>query len=237
MTESNHQKTFDVTSDQSGHRRRLAQRFSENGLSGFLDYEVLEYLLTFAVPRRDTKPLAKELLRHYKTIGAVLDAPQEELIAFAGLGEHSCNLLALVKEAAALCLKEKATVAEILSDKAAVENYLRFHFGSRRDEYVVAILLTGGQRVLAVTEIGVGTVNQCAVYPRVVIEHALRAKAAAVILAHNHPGGSTNASEADWKITERLFEAGKLLDIPLVDHLIISRDRVSSLREHARWPG
>ncbi len=220
----------------AGHRERLHLRLEESGAGGFLEYEIIELLLSYAIARKDVKPLAKELLRHYRSIGALLAAPPDELQAFAGVGKRTAHLFTVVREVAALALRERVVGERALTDRTAVEEYLRFHFGHRRDEYVVALLLSSAHVVIGIHEIGAGTVNQCAVYPRVVLEAALKAKAAFVILAHNHPGGSANASEADWAVTDRLVRAGKLLDLPLLDHLIIVKDRVVSLREHARWP-
>jgi len=221
---------------QAGHRQRLLQRFAEGGFAGFLNYEIIELLLSYALPRRDVKPIAKDLIRHYGTVGAILQAEQGELAAFCGLGERSTLLFSLIREIAAISLKEQSLASLPLIDRQLVEDYLRFHFGGRRDEFVVALLLSSSHNLLAVRELGGGTVNQCAVYPRVVMEYALREKAAGIILAHNHPGGNPTPSDADWKVTDRLHRAGKVLEIPLHDHFIIVADRILSLRELPRWP-
>jgi DNA repair protein RadC len=134
------------------------------------------------------------------------------------------------------CLKEKYREQPLIAHRTDVEEHLKFHFGLMREEYVAALFLDNGNRVLNTEIISEGTVNQCAVYPRTVIELALKRGAASIILAHNHPGGSTTPSEADWDITKRLFDIGKLLEIPLLDHIIIAKETAFSLRELSRWP-
>ena len=220
----------------AGHRLRLLERFSRSGISSLHPHEILELLLTYPIPRKDTKPIARKLLDHYKSISAVLNAPVEELMLIEGIGYRSACLFPLLREIIAYCLKEKYEKQEIISHRKDVEEYLRFFFGQRRDEYVAALFLDNANHVLKTDIISAGTVNQCAVYPRTIIERALRCSAASVILAHNHPGGGLTPSEPDWIITERLFAVGKLLEIPLLDHIIISRHKVISLRDLPRWP-
>jgi DNA repair protein RadC len=219
-----------------GHRSRLLQRYTKNGLSTLLPHEILELFLTYSIPRRDTKSIAHKLMKRYKTISATINAPVEELMSIDGIGLRSAALFPLLRDIIAYCLKERFEKQEAISHRRDVEEYLRFFFGQRRDEYVAALFLGNSNHVLLTDIIAEGTVNQCAVYPRSIIERALRCGAASVILAHNHPGGGLNPSEADWLITERLFTVGKLLEIPLLDHIIISKDKVISLREFSRWP-
>jgi DNA repair protein RadC len=223
--------------ERAGHRRRLLDRFTSTGLAGFHDYEIIELLLTFAIPRKDTKSIAKDLIARYKTVSAILNAPADSLEQFSGIGPIASRFLALFKEVMAYCLSEKYERQSAISRRRDVEEYLRFHFGMRKDEFVAVLFLDNSNRVLATEEIVEGTVNQCVVYPRVIMEKAIRHGAAAMIMAHNHPGGSVHASESDWKITERLHAAGKLLEITLLDHIIIAHDTVVSLRDQSRWPG
>jgi DNA repair protein RadC len=219
-----------------GHRSRLLERFLNSGLKALHQHEIIELLLTFAIPRRDTKPIARILLAKYKTVSALLNAPVDELKEIDGIGERSASLFPFIKDLMAYCLKEKYENQSLISHRKDVEEYLRFHFGFRKDEYVASIFLDNANHVLQTDIIAEGTVNQCAVYPRTIIDKALRCGAASIILAHNHPGGGLNPSEADWVITERILTVGKLLDIPLLDHIIISRHKVVSLREMPRWP-
>ncbi len=221
-----------------GHRKRLALRFEKDRhapLAGLADYEIVELLLTFVFPQGDTKPLAKELLGRYKTVYALLHADKNDLLQIKGVGERTCRLFSLVREVAAHGLGERLQ-RQPLHHRKDVEDYLKFRFGGRGDEYVAVIYLDNGNNVIATEIESVGTVNQCVVYARNILEKAFRHKAAKLILAHNHPGGSASPSESDWNITRRLFDACRLLDMELLDHLIVARDTTISLREHSRWP-
>ncbi len=223
-------------SSSSGHRGRLIERFSQAGLKGLHDYEILELLLTLVIPRKDTKDLAKTLLARYKQISAVLAANQRELESFDSLGERSVTLLKFVRELSSYCLQETYYKKEIISSQKDVEEYLRFHFSHLRNEYAVVLFLDNGNRVLSTEILAEGSVDHCTVYPRKIFDYAFKVGAAGVILAHNHPGGSRIASSADWKITERIFLAGKLLDIALLDHILVTDSGVVSLRADSRWP-
>lgn len=225
-----------LPSAHTGHRARLLERYILNGITALHQHEILELLLTFVIPRRDTKPIAKALLAKYRTISAIVHAPVDDLKNIDGIGGRSASLFLLIKDLIAYCLKEKYEHQSVISHRKDVEEYLRFYFGQRRDEYVASLFLDNANHILQTEIISEGTVNQCAVYPRSIIDRALRCGAASMILAHNHPGGSLNPSEADWIITERLHAVGKLLDIPLLDHIIISKQKVVSLRELPRWP-
>jgi DNA repair protein RadC len=224
-----------LTSPQ-GHRARLLERFGRAGIESFHDYEILELLLAYAIPRRDTKSIAKELLARFNTVTRALNAAPEELERVPGIGRRAALLLRLVREIGAWCLRENFTRQSVIAHRGDVEAYLRFHFGGRRDEFVAALFLDTGNHVLETSVIGEGTVNQCTIYPRAILEKAMRAGAASLIIAHNHPGGATEPSDADWQITNRLFSVCRLLDIPLLDHILIVQDRVVSLRDLPRWP-
>ncbi|MDR0305957.1 MAG: DNA repair protein RadC [Chitinispirillales bacterium] len=222
--------------DHHGHRGRLLNRYIRGGIDSLQDYEILELLLTYVIPRKDTKPLAKTLLERYGTIGAVINAPLEELHSFKGLKERSASLFPFMRDAMSYCLNENFIEKPVVTHRKDVEKYLRFNFGYRSEEYVAVIFLDNANHVLNSEIMSEGTVNHCVVYPRNIINRALRCGAAAFILAHNHPSGKVDPSEEDWKVTERLFTVGKLLEVPLLDHVIISQKEIISLRELRRWP-
>jgi DNA repair protein RadC len=219
-----------------GHRKRLLERYLQNGISSLHQHEILELLLTFVIPRKDTKPIARALIAHHKTVGGVINTPIDELVTIDGVGERSAALFPLIHDLIGICLNERYEKQDMVSHRRDVEEYLRFYFGQRRQEYVAALFLDNANHIIRTEILAEGTVNQCAVYPRIIIEKALRHGAASIILAHNHPGGGINPSEADWLITERLITVGKLLEIPLLDHVIICHHTVVSLRELPRWP-
>lgn len=221
----------------TGHRTRLIDRFAENGIASLHQHEILELLLTFIIRQKDTKSTARALLKYYKSISAVCNAPIEELQQFEGVGKKSALLLSFVRDLLAVCLKEKFERGSVVANRHDVEVYLQFMYGYRRDEFVTAVFLDTANHILSTEVIAEGTVNQCVLYPRIIIEKALRCRAAAMLIAHNHPGGTTQPSENDWQITERLYRVGKLLDLPLIDHIIICRESVISLLDMPRWPG
>ncbi len=219
-----------------GHRTRLRERFGRGGIASFHDHEILEFLLTFVLPRSDTKPIAKRLLARFGSVSAVLGADTEQLTAVSGIGDRAAMLITLVRELAAYSLRERVHERCAFSSRRDVEEYLRLAFGGRRDEYVAVLFLDTANRILSAEVIAEGTVNQCVIYPREVIRKALAAGSSGIILAHNHPAGTPHPSEADWALTNKLYEIGRLLDIPLLDHLIVCRDQVQGLREMPRWP-
>jgi DNA repair protein RadC len=222
--------------ENAGHRSRLSSRYADSGLSSLQDYEIVELILTFAIPRKDTKPIAKELIRRHKSLSRLLHADRDQLSEVNGVGSRAALLLQLFRDVTSYCLQEKCEARPQVINHRDVEEYLRFTFGYRGDEFLVALFLDNGNNVIATEIMCEGTVNQCAVYPRAIVEKALRCKAASIIIAHNHPGGSMMPSEDDWRITERIAEIGWLLDMPLVDHVIVCSENAISLRSFARWP-
>lgn len=219
-----------------GHRSRLLQRYINAGIEALALHEIVELLLTYAIPRKDTKQIAHRLVTRFKTLGSLINASEDELIKVSGISIRSATLFHLLRDIMAICLKERYEKQDLITHRRDVEEYLRFYFGQRRDEYVAAIFLDNSNHILNTEIVAEGTVNQCAVYPRLIIERALRCSATSMIIAHNHPGGGLTPSEADWLITERLFAVGKMLELPLMDHIIISHQKVISLRDLPRWP-
>jgi DNA repair protein RadC len=226
----------DTGQSHCGHRKRLLERFERSSLASLHLHEIIELILTYTIPRRDTKSMAHELVRRYKSLGALLNAPREEIVEVAGIGNRSAAFFMLIREIIGYSLREKYEQQSLITHRGDVEEYLRFYFGHLREEFVAALYLGNRNQVIETRIIAEGTVNQCVVYPRMVMENALRVKATSIIIAHNHPGGGHAASEADWLLTERLFTICKLMEIPLMDHLIISRYGVVSLKELTRWP-
>ncbi len=220
----------------TGHRERVLTRFEKSGLRSFHDYEILELLLTFIFPRIDTKKIAKSLLKKFKTLNSVLSSDPKVLTEIDGMGMRSAIKLKFFKELISYCLKERPIKLEIISSRADVEEYLRIHFGFRSDEYMAAIFLNNSHEVIEIEELSEGTVNRCHIYPRKLFKQAFKFGAAAIILAHNHPGGSTIPSAADWKLTKEIKCVGKAVDISLLDHIIITNDVTVSMREMSLWP-
>jgi DNA repair protein RadC len=222
-------------SENSGHRVRLIDKFEKAGLTGFHNYEVLEFLLTLVIPRKDTKSIAKTLLSEYKSISGVLAANPRDLEKIEGIGKRSVTLLKFIREISSYCLQENVSGKELISSQQDVEEYLKFHFSHLRNEYAALLFLDSQNRVMSSEVVAEGTVDHCTVYPRKLFDRAFMVGAAAIILVHNHPGGSVEPSEADWQLTHRVKKAGKLLDISLLDHIIITESSVVSLRAKVQW--
>lgn len=214
-----------------GHRARLRQRYLQGGAGALQDYELLELLLTYAIPRADVKPLAKDLLKHFGSFPGVLDASPATLMEVGGLTETAATLLPLVKACAAHYLKEGVLKRPRLSSLSALVDYCRTSMGGLADEQFRVIFLNSQNEIMAEEIVQEGTVNQTVVYPRKVLELALKHKATGLILVHNHPSGNLTPSAADLELTRSLVKASHALNLTVHDHLIISRHGYCSLAE------
>ncbi|MCC6739469.1 MAG: hypothetical protein IT452_10525 [Planctomycetia bacterium] len=173
----------------AGHRQRLRARLERAGLDALDDHEILELVLGLAIRTRDTKPLARALLRRFGSFGRVLDAPAPDLLAVPGAGPAVAAALQTVKAAGAAYLRDHAARTDALTHPRLVADYLRTRFASEPQEVVVALLLDARHRVLRTAQLSRGTVDRAAAFPGEVARAALKEGAAAVILAHNHRSG------------------------------------------------
>lgn len=217
--------------DNQGHRQRLKERFADHGLDGMHDYEALELLLSYAIPRRDVKPLAKELLRNFATLKKVIDAPLERLLDVPGVGLHSALLLKLCRELLMLYLEAPDLERQTVTSPEQIANLCRARLEGLPEEQFLVLFLDNRHRLIQSEVIHRGTVDMSVVYPREVLSQALKYRAAAILVAHNHPGGSLTPSAEDIKITEELKKAAQTLGIRLLDHLIVAESQVVSLKE------
>jgi len=214
-----------------GHRARLRQRFLTGGPGALQDYELLELLLTFAIPYSDVKPLAKRVIEHFGSFNHVFDAPAEALMEFTGLREYSTVLIKLVKACSEYTLKAEAIKRQQLKSLDTLVDYCRASMGGLPDEQFRVIFLNSQNEVIAEEIVQEGTVNQTVVYPRKVLELALKHKATGLILVHNHPSGNLTPSTADQDLTRSLIKASRALNLTVLDHLIIGRQGYFSLAE------
>lgn len=214
-----------------GHRSRLKKKYIESGIDSFHDYEVIEFLLTYAIPRRDVKPLAKKLLLEFGSLKGIMDAEKETLEKVKGLGLHSAILIKLIKDIGSLYLKEKAKESPQLNCTTDLLNYCKISMGGLKDERFSVIYLDAQNRIKEIVTIQEGIVNQAVVYPRKVLENALKHKASAIILVHNHPSGQVKPSNADLHLTKIIQETAKNLNIEVHDHVIIGENSFFSFRE------
>lgn len=219
-----------------GHRQRLKNKFFECGLQALHDYEAVELLLSYAIPRKDIKSLAKDLLKRFGSLRGIMDADLEDLIAVRGISAHAAGLFRIVKEMNALYLQEKAREKPQITCTGELLDFCRTALGGLKDENFCVLYLDAQNRIIAFETIQKGIVNQAVVYPRQVIEKALAHKSSALILVHNHPSGHVKPSDADIRLTRTITDTAKLLDILVHDHLIIGENRFFSFREEGIMP-
>jgi len=214
-----------------GHRDRLKDRFERAGIAGLQDYEVLELLLFYALPRKDVKPLAKDLMKRFGSLKGVLDAGNEALEGVPGIGRQAVLFFRLVRDLGSLYLQQRAEEKEQISSTKELIDYCLSSMGGLKDEHFAVIYLNARNKIIRVETIQEGIVNQAVVYPRKVLEKALTHKASAIILVHNHPSGHVRPSDADIRLTRVLQDAARVMDIVLHDHLIVGENRFFSFRE------
>jgi len=221
----------------AGHRQRVKERFRKEGLDEFEEVHVLELLLFYALPRIDTKPLARTLLDRFGTLALVLEATPEELMSVPGVGENVAVYLNLITAAGRYYQKVRTDRPVILNSTEKYGSYLVDLFYGRRDETVFALCLDAKCKVLCCRKVGEGDVNSVNVPIRKMVEIALAANATSVILAHNHPSGLAIPSAEDRETTERLAKALGAMDIVLADHVIVSdNDFISMLQSRCYDP-
>jgi len=224
-----------IDPDYLGHRSRLRARFEKGGLEGFADYEVVELLLTLAIPRHDVKQPAKALLQRFGSLRSILDAPRNELSKVKGIGSVTPVALRIIREAASLYLQQCAEASESFADSEALARFWRVKIGALTYEVFQVAYLDSGYRLLrdGVETLEEGTTDRAAVYPRRVVEAALRRGAAALVFAHNHPNGDVRPSEQDKTLTRSLVLAATTVQIKVLDHLIVSADKAFSFRKES----
>ena len=196
----------------------------------FADYELLEAYLTIAIPRRDVKPLAKEMIKKFGSFAEVINAPLEELMNFSGVKENTATVLKIVRECSIRTSWQnlKSADAPVINTFDAMVDYCRSAMAYQTIEEFRIIFLDSKLHVIAEEVQQRGTVDQVAIHPREVIKSAMMHGASAMILVHNHPSGIVTPSKADIEITKRIREAGEVVSIRLFDHLIISKSSVYS---------
>jgi DNA repair protein RadC len=214
-----------------GHRSRIRDRFLKHGLDPFQDYEALELLLTYAISRKDVKPVAKRLIERFGSYKEVMDAGIDELLEVKGVGLNSAVLLKLIKASTIRYLKEKILHKPVISSPMALLDYCRLCMEGLKEEQFRVIFLNTKNEVLAEEIIQQGTIDQATVYPRKIIERALAQKAKALIFVHNHPSGDPTPSQQDRQLTRDLLRMTQDLGIRVHDHLIVGQKGHFSFKE------
>ena len=213
-----------------GHRRRLRQRFLAAGSEAVSDYELLELVLFRAIPHRDLKPLAKELIARFGSFSEAISAPAERLKEVKGLGEAAVAELKIVQAAATRLARGGVKQRPVLSSWSAVLDYCRTTMAFEYKEHFKIIFLDKRNQIIADEVQQSGTVDHTPVYPREVVKRALELSATAVILVHNHPSGDPTPSRADIQMTQAIIDVAKPLGIAVHDHIIVGKDGHASLK-------
>ena len=216
-----------------GHRQRLRERFINSGLKGFADYEVVELILTLAIPRSDVKQPAKALIARFGNLRGILDAPIEKLRGVPGIGSVTPIALQIIKATATLYLQQKEEGRDLFTDSAQLFEFWRMRIGSMQNEVFEVAYLDSGYRLLrnGVERLEEGIVDRAVVYPRRVIEAALRHGAFAIVLAHNHPNGMVTPSDDDKTLTRAIVLAAETVSLKVLDHLVVSAENTFSFRK------
>lgn len=218
----------------SGHRKRLREKYSRFGHDNLFDYEKIELLLTYAVPRVDVKPLAKELLNKFGGIAGILDATRDELMLVPGVGENIANLILLVRNLGTDFHKEHLMHKAVFTCSADVIRFVRMRLAGLRKEAFLVIYLNTRNEVIDTDILTGGTVDQVFIHVRELLAEAIKRSARGMILVHNHPGGSVEPSIEDRRLTENIRTSSAAMRIDLLDHLIITHDAAYSLTMEQR---
>lgn len=213
-----------------GHRKRLREKLNKDE-QALADYEILELVLGTVILRSDTKPLAKELLNRFGTLRGVLDAQDEDLRQLKGFGDSLVSHWKLLRELFSRYMESGISEKKQLSSPAEVAEMARIRLGRKEKEEFWAAFLDNQNRLLSWERISTGTVNTTMIYPRELMEQALQRKASSLVIVHNHPGGNLTPSSPDIEITRHIVQAGRILGIRLLDHLIITADTYYSLKD------
>jgi DNA repair protein RadC len=216
--------------DGTGHRARLRQRLLDGGPDALLDHELVEYLLGLAVPRRDTKALAKKLIRDFGGFGRLLAADAESLKRLSGLSDVSIGALKIAQASALRLLKHQVKDRPVLGSWQALLDYLHADMAHEAIERVRVLFLNSKNMLIRDEPMWEGSVDESAVYIREIMRRALDCHATAIIIVHNHPSGDPTPSQQDIRLTRDLAEAGRHLRVTLHDHVIIGTKGHSSLR-------
>lgn len=213
-----------------GHRDRLRGRFIRSGTGAFEDYELLELALFSAIPRRDVKPLAKQLLVRFGSMGGVLGASVDDLQTVKGISENTAVFLKTIHALHLRTLIEEIKEKPVLAGWQKLIDYCHTAMAHEKREHFRVLFLNKKNQLIADEVQQVGTVDHVPVYPREVIKHALDLGATAIILVHNHPSGDPSPSDGDITMTRELVKAAKAMDVTVHDHIIIGKSGHTSFK-------
>ena len=213
-----------------GHRDRLRARFAEKGADSLADYELLELYLFRSIPRRDVKPIAKDLIAKFGSFAEVIAAPIDRLTEVKGISEKIALDLKILRAAATKLGQESILGRPVLSSWSALLDYCRSAMQFEATEQFRVLFLDRKKRLIADEVLGQGTVDRAPVYPREILKRALAHESTAIILTHNHPSGDPTPSQSDIDMTKEIVQACKPIRVAVHDHLIIGRNDIVSFK-------
>lgn len=214
-----------------GHRQRVKARYLKEGLDSFEDHQVLEMLLFYCIPMKDTNEIAHKMLDVFGSLSGLFEADPVDICRKCGITENVAIFLSLIPSLSRRYFNGKWGEKPLLSGSAVAGDYAVSLFTGRKYEAFYVICLDSQNRVNHASLVHEGTINEAPVYPRIIVEAALRHQANTVILAHNHPGGSLKPSGADIDVTKKIVIALKSISISVVDHIIVAGDKYLSFAE------
>ncbi len=215
----------------NGHRSRMRLKCLEYGPQSFEDHELVEMLLYYCVPMKDTNPLAHKMMNEYKTLSMLIEADPNDLMRRCGIGDNMAVFFAIAGEIMKRANSERWTDKTVIGSSDMAGEFAVSLLSYEKYECFYVISLDSQNRLINSTLISKGTVDEAHVYPRLVVETALRHNASNVILAHNHPGGSTKPSMSDISTTIKITQALNAIDILVADHIIVAEDRFLSMAD------
>ena len=224
--------------DSQGHRERIKEKFLKNGIDGFAEYEILELLLTYCIPRKDTKPIAKDLLNKFKTLDNVFKADFDKLSVIDGLGNNSIAFLKLIGDLPSIIYKDELKNKKLIdketlkiSNKDILLKYLRNKIGYEEIEKFYVLYLSSSNEVIKFEENSAGTLDRSSVYPREIYKKVINLNAKSLILVHNHPSDNITPSKSDIELTNEIAKGLKNFGALLIEHIIITKNSYFSFLE------
>ena len=217
----------------AGHRERVRERFRQEGLAAFSEHEVLELLLTYAIPQRDVNPLAHELIAQFGSLAGVLEADEKELLRVSGVGAKAASLLSLIPPLLGRYQTSRMGARPVISNLAQAKEYCGALFFGAQEERVYMICMDQMGHVLHPALVRKGTLDAVPLYAREIVEIALRYNPYAVLLTHNHPSGFAFPSQADYEVTKMIISTLTAIGVRVVDHLILSPYDAYSMTQHS----
>ncbi len=235
MKTSSNEKNKVPAVDHSGHRKRLRNRATKEGIANFEPHNLLELLMFYTIPRADTNETAHRLLRTFGSFSNVLDASREDLLRVHGVGPETAQFLNMLPDVFRAYMKDKGVAPRKIEQVEDVTQILFPLFVGQKREVLYMVCLQAGNTIGRCVEVAVGTATQVAMQARTIVGEALLADCVGVVLAHNHPSGQAKGSNADYAATVHIANALNAVDIPLVEHFVFADGRFTALSEDSRF--